>query len=259
MPSVGAVRSAAPKLLAAVASQEGPRALEALDEMGVLGLCPPPDQQFRRLEFGVGTVIGRARLLPLVELAVFAAEGGDLARASAYLTEAHTLSPRSSDLHILHTVAGIISLGAGKLAEACGYLAESVRVCQRDGVACLRCRSRAPNLMLAERLLEHGEKAAVVEYLIQCQDVWRHFEGPIAAWVGAIQNDQETHLGLGTFADDPAIKIRVLLETNFLGQVPEATTKEIGRGPGPSLEDLRAKLDRENAEAVKGKLQTGRN
>lgn len=62
LPSLDAVRSAVPRLLEAVALQDGNGAAKALGEMGVLALCSPPEQVFSRLEFSVGLSLTCATL-----------------------------------------------------------------------------------------------------------------------------------------------------------------------------------------------------
>jgi hypothetical protein len=132
--------------------------------MGVLGLCPSCGQDFSRLEYSAGAIVGRVRLIPLVELANLAAELHYFENASRYIAEAHSLSPGPAQLHHLHTVAGLIALNAGNLASATEYLATSVRVCQKNDWACLDCGVREQNLTLADSLLDHGQHAAVISF-----------------------------------------------------------------------------------------------
>jgi hypothetical protein len=106
------------------------------------------------LEFSVGCVIQQARLIPLSELAKFAAELGAYDRVSTYLAEAHSLTSGPAELHDLHTVTGIFALSTGKMAEARKCLAESIRVRREDDFAFLVCgAAHALNLMLGENSL----------------------------------------------------------------------------------------------------------
>jgi hypothetical protein len=260
LPQGGAIRSLTPKLFDAVASQDQAQARKTLQDMGVLALWSTPDQQLRRLELIVGTVIGRARLIPLVELAIFAAKVDDAERARKYLVEAHTLSPRSSDLHSLHTVAGIIALSAGQITLAKTHLTESVRICRKDGLACLECTARVPNMMLVKKFLERGDKLSVVKHLIECQEVWKNLTSQMVTWINEIRHDQEPDFEFRTIADHPSMRIQILLlESNLLGQMPWVAYSEVNRDPGSPLDDLQAEVSRENAAVVKGKLQIGRN
>jgi hypothetical protein len=134
LPSPGAVQAATPKLLQGIGLENELGTVEALADMGVLALCPPPEEQLHRLEFSVGCVLGRVRLIPMVELALLAADLTAYDRARVYIEEAHSLFPRAPELHSLHTVAGMISLSVGHLAEAKEHLAKSIRVCRADGV-----------------------------------------------------------------------------------------------------------------------------
>jgi hypothetical protein len=263
LPSLEAVRAARPKLLGAVAVGREDETATALREMGVVGLCPPPEEQCRRLEFSVGSVVGRPRLIPLVELAVLAADLGVYHRAKTHVEEAWCLSPRPRNLHDLHTVAGTISLRVGDLAKAREHLAESIRVCREDGWARLTCMVRAPRLMLAEKLLEHGEGAAVVSYLEKCLDVWDYSWSPIPAWIAAIKRGQNPDFaapGPLTAMEHPRLAMPILVaEADFLAETGEADTKEGNPYAGRSLDEILAELQGETDAAVRGKLRRGRN
>ena len=57
--------------------------MEALREMGACALCPSAEVLFNRLEFSVGCVVGPARLIPLIELALMASELGAYERVAS--------------------------------------------------------------------------------------------------------------------------------------------------------------------------------
>src|SRR5260370_27410029 len=118
------------------------------------------------MEWREGCRGGRGRLIPLGELANWAAEVHYFENASRYVAEAHSLSPGPAQLHQLHTVAGLIALNLGNLASATEYLAASVRVCRKDDWACLDCGVREQNLSLADRLLDPRQHASVISVLV---------------------------------------------------------------------------------------------
>src|SRR5262249_36099471 len=155
----------APSLIEAVESRDHNAAVRALGKMGVLSLCPSSDQEFGRLEYSVGSIVGRVRLIPLVELASLAAELECFDNADKYVVEAQRLSPGPELLHDLHTVAGIVALSRGNIKLATEYLAASVLVCRKNGWACLACSVRGQNLGLAAKLLDYGQHAAVRSFL----------------------------------------------------------------------------------------------
>src|SRR5262245_42035209 len=64
LPIPGDIKSAAPRLVEAVRSRNRSEAIEALERMGVFALCPSSDQEFSRLEYSVGSIVGRVRLIP---------------------------------------------------------------------------------------------------------------------------------------------------------------------------------------------------
>jgi hypothetical protein len=90
LPSLDVVQNAAPRLVEAIALQDGNGTVKALGDMGIFALCLAPEPLFGRLEFSVGCVIGPAQIVPLVELAIVAAEPRAYERAGSYIAKAHT-------------------------------------------------------------------------------------------------------------------------------------------------------------------------
>src|SRR5205814_1659748 len=133
------VQEAARKLFGAIASEDGIGVSNALEEMGVLVLSSGRKEQFSRLELVVGYVAGRAQIVPLVELALFATELEDHERAGRYSREARAFSPTSWELYNLCVVEGVISLEAGRRDEAILNLSRSIDACQSDEYASLEC------------------------------------------------------------------------------------------------------------------------
>jgi hypothetical protein len=126
------------------------------------------------------------------------------------VTNARTLTPGAPELHDLHTVAGIVALSAGNVAQAKQCLDESIRVCEQNEFAFLACSIRAFNLSLAEKLLQSGEDEAAIKYLSQCQGIWEYEAKRIASWIEAIRNGDKPDFhapGIRNAMDLPAAKI----------------------------------------------------
>ena len=263
LPLQDVVQSAAQKLVLAVNSRDKDGMLSALEDMGVAERCLPPEQQLSRLEFVIRGAIGRAQLILLVELSIFAIELGEYKRAAKYAAEAHGLEPGTSELHDLYAVEGAIALDEHDVARAITYLKKSIRACMTDEYACLSCSVRAPNVMLAEKLLEHGKQEEVVDYLIQCQDVWDHSKKQFASWVDAIQNGERLEfLALGTLEamNHPAVKLSHLCNSaRFPDDVVGPTTPQSPAEVRAGRERLRAEYKRQMSAAIKGELGTSNN
>ena len=263
LPSPNAIKVATPKLLEAVSSRDDTGVLTALQEMGVLRLCPQSNKMFDRLEFCAGSVIGRARLLVLVELAIFAVEQTEYERATKYIAEAQGLCPGPSELHDLHTIEGIISLSTGNRPEARRRLAESIRVCQEDDFARVTCSVRVPNLRLAENFLVLSEQQIVITHLRQCQFVWLYLVKQINSWIDSIRNGERPEFLLSspilTAMDRPRVKLRTLvIKASFLADILEKQGTGI-RGSHIGFEKMQEEFKRRMAAAISGKLETGKN
>jgi hypothetical protein len=203
------------------------------------------------LELSVASVLGRARLIPLVELAVLAAELGMFDRAAAYLAEVQAASPGPLELHDLNTVAGVLALNENDFEGACRRLSASVRVCQTPGL--LAARGPLPNLLLAKRLLEIGEEAPVIGYLTECKRYWRHCADAIEQWIGLIQK-----------GPSPAIEPEILRATNCrMVALKMQALVLIGTGgralSADEVADIEAERKRDGDAATKGRLETGTN
>lgn len=190
LPRYENVQEAARELLAAVALVDKAGMSSALEAMGVLTLCPVPEQQFSRMELVSGGVKGRAPLVFLVELSLFAAELGDFERAHKYAREARIFNPSSWELYKLCVVEGLVALNAGRVDEAVHCLARSMTACQADEYSSLHCSIRVPVLVLAEKLLEHGERVEVLRHLLDCQNVWHFLRPQIEEWISLIEDGE---------------------------------------------------------------------
>jgi len=187
LPTVDIVRAATSRLVVAVTSNNSAQTASALEEMGVLALCPIPGEQLSRMERMTANVVSGTRLILLVELSVFAVELGEFDGASRYVAEARALSPSSWEFYNLCVLEGLFALKAGKQGEAVQWLERSSNACQVDEHASLDCAIRAPNFLLAQELTAQGERAAVVRHLLDCKNVWGYCRLPIDEWVDIIQ------------------------------------------------------------------------
>jgi hypothetical protein len=186
-PTVEAVIRATEKFIRSVTSDNKHGLSEALNEMGVTALCPFQDEQLSRMELVARCVTGRARLIPLVELSLFAVGRKDYGHASKYVMEARAFNPRAWELYNVCVVQGLIALSTGNIREAVQYLDKSVAACEIDENASLSCGARAPNFALAQQLLETGERVEVLNHLVRCKNVWQGFSPQIDKWIRLIE------------------------------------------------------------------------
>jgi hypothetical protein len=187
LPTSDEAKLPARKLFQAVASEDNIGILSALEGMGVLALCPIPEQQFSRMERLADQVTGRSRVVFLVELSFFAAEIGDYRRASRYIAKAHEFDPVGWELYSLTVIEGLAALEDGKVDEALWLLDKSIGACLADESSCLLCGLSPANFLLAEKLLEHGERNKVMRHLSYSKFVWRILGNQIEEWIRIIE------------------------------------------------------------------------
>jgi tetratricopeptide (TPR) repeat protein len=181
------VHKAAQDLLAAVASEDKAAIPGALKEMGVIALCPAPEQVFSRMEDVTSRVTGLAQQVFLVDLALLAAGVGDFLRAGEYIQQARAFDPSSRELYNIHAIEGLIALNDGRVDEAIRSLENSTKACQTDVDSSIQCSLLPPNLELPERLLELGERTVVSGYLRECHNVWQLHRPQIEEWIRLIE------------------------------------------------------------------------
>jgi len=191
LPQYDSVQKAGQALLIAATQDDKAKMSSALEEMGVLALCPILEEQFPRMELVTEKVSGRARLVPILNLVLFAAEVGDYEKASRYALRSRAFDPSSWELYALCIVEGLIALNAGDTREAIQCLEKSINACLTDEYSALHCSVRAPILTLAEKLLQNGERVEVLRHLLQCQDVWQFLGPRFAEWAGVIESGQQ--------------------------------------------------------------------
>jgi hypothetical protein len=188
LPELDTVRRAVQRVTAAVASNNRVAVITALKEMGVFALCPIPDKQLWRMERVAKNVSGRARLVFLVELSLFAADTGNYDALRKYVIEAWSLDPNGWELHNFCTFEGLFALEAGSLDDSVRYLEKSLRACQADEHTLINCALRPPNFLLAQRLLERGARDPVLRHLVACKTVWQRSWMPMEKWINLIES-----------------------------------------------------------------------
>jgi tetratricopeptide (TPR) repeat protein len=212
LPQHKTVQDAGKRLLAALASGDQAAASDALREMGVLALGRPPERVFARLEAVTQRVTGRAQQVFLIDLSKFAAKVGDYERAIKYLQQARTFDLNSWELYNACLIEGLIALNAGKVDEAVEDLARSTRACLAYERALIQCRVRAPNLELAEKLLDRGKREAVRRHLLDCRDVWESLQPQIDEWIQVIDIQGKPNfqcLGKMMIPEKPSHRLRM--------------------------------------------------
>jgi hypothetical protein len=202
-----------------------------------------------------------ARLVPLAELAIFAAECGAHDRVSKYIAEARTLGPGPPELHSLLTAAGIVAIDCGNTAEAKDYLIESARVCREGDFASVACGVQGFRITLAEKLLERGESQVVVSYLTECKLVWIHQKEHIDSWICAIYAGNKPAFAASRFLaamNNPVIRLRPLtLRASSLGEA--LTPEPLEPGSNIGREETLARFRGRTRAAIEGRLDVNKN
>lgn len=259
LPKLEAIHAAAERLIIAADSEDRAGIASALEQMGVVAFCPSLEEHFPRMDVLAQRFDGRLRAIPLVELSLFAVELGDFGRASKYAQECAALNPNPWEMHNVCSIQGLISLKIGEIGEAVQCLVKSINACQIDEYASLECSVRAPNLDLADGLLEHGERVEVLRYLLQCQDVWQSLRPQIGQWTSTIESGARPD-----FHDAKVLKLKqpsYRLKMQWLSACSYASAKprsSLPKSPAQVLagrERLRAENERRMDVAIKRKLQ----
>jgi len=227
LPEPNTVDRAGTQLIAATISNDFDGTARALAEMGVLDLCPKISQQFTRMELVARSMQGRAQLIPLVELSLFALDIGEFELAAKYAVEARSFDPAAYELYNLCVVEGLIAMNAGQERGAIQLLEQSIGACQRDEHASLACGVRGLNLALVEKLLDGGHRVEVLKHLLECKNVWQSFRPQIDVWISLIESGERPNFQESAMLrsmNEPSCKLimqysraRALEEGNGLG------------------------------------------
>jgi hypothetical protein len=252
------------KLVDAINAQNAEETAKALFEMGIMGFCPsigsPP---IDRLESSARSVVGRARMIPLIELAYLTEEVGDFKRMAAYSKEACSLEPEAPESHDLYTLKGIIALNSDDLAEAKACLDMSIDICEENELGRIACSIRPFSLRLAEQLLQRGETDAVLRYLVKCKALWTYEKKRLEQWIAALQDGERPNFsvpGIRRSMDEPAVKLRALtIRSSMLNEMWSVEGVRLDGSLPIDLEGLLARHKRNASEAIRGKLKVIKN
>ncbi len=100
--------------------------------------------------------------------------------AQDYLTaaEANRYSANyGTALHQANTMLGLVELQQGHLDRAGYYLLNSARTPGSPQI-----KAFGPNMLLASRLLEAGQRSCVLRYLEECRSLWKMSFGTLWKW-----------------------------------------------------------------------------
>jgi tetratricopeptide (TPR) repeat protein len=180
--------------------------------MEVLSFCPMPELVFSKMELLTSRVSGTAQQVFWVDLSLFAASVLDYQRAAKYVEQARAFKPSSRELYNICVVEGLIALNDGRVDEAIQCLDRSAEACQTDADSSIQCSLLAPNLDLAERLLELGERIVVLRYLTECHNVWQRCRRQIEEWIYLIERGEKPDfqtLEMPENANQPSYRLNV--------------------------------------------------
>ncbi|HEY0461316.1 MAG TPA: hypothetical protein VGC97_19435 [Pyrinomonadaceae bacterium] len=126
----------------------------------------------------------------LRNLAPAALSAGDREKAKKYAEELMIVAKKMESTsrfgpgnlgfatHVSNTVLGLIAMDEGDVTKAKEYLLASGQI-KGDPPVLL---SFGPNMLLAKRLLEQGERKVVIEYLDLCAAFWKEENGRLEKW-----------------------------------------------------------------------------
>lgn len=136
------------------------------------------------------------RFYSLTSVLMAALREEDLARLRRYGQEALDLAPRfpgdwnhGNALHQGHAALGLLALDRGDVEGAVGHLLSSA---QTPGSPQLD--SFGPDLTLAQRLLDQGQRDAVRRFLEQCRTFWKMGGAKLHFWLETLRTGQTPEL-----------------------------------------------------------------
>lgn len=94
-------------------------------------------------------------------------------------------------LHDAHMVLGRIALKEGNVGDAI----ERLHAAARDNPGDPGMNSFGPNMSLANDLLEHGEREAVLQYFELCRRFWRSGHAHLDEWTATIKSGARPKFG----------------------------------------------------------------
>lgn len=117
-------------------------------------------------------------------------------KAAEYATELRrSLSQQpnygqGSAVHDSNLVLGRLALRTGKIAEAKKYLLKAGRTSGGPGLD-----TGGPSMILAQELLERGERETVLQYFALCATFWKMDYGKLKQWTKQVQDGQSPDFG----------------------------------------------------------------
>ncbi len=93
-------------------------------------------------------------------------------------------------IHQANTLLGLVELQHDRIDKAADYLLHSARTPGSPQI-----KAFGPNMLLAERLLELGQRSAVVRYLEECRSIWMLSFGQLRKWRRQILSGHRPNFG----------------------------------------------------------------
>jgi hypothetical protein len=130
------------------------------------------------------------KVVLLTRLAPAALIAGDTEKAAKFAIELQTnadefkaarkdyFSMHDYAMHISNTVLGLVAFEKGRVAEAGEHLLAAGRL--KHGSPPLI--SFGPNMQLAKRMIEKGERETVIQYFDLCSTFWKMEKGRLEKW-----------------------------------------------------------------------------
>ena len=131
----------------------------------------------------------------LSDLAPAALRAGDVKKAEKYARELQAVGDEirnksnihnrmpSYATHVSNIILGLIALDEGKTTRAKEHLLAAGQFTGKPNVA---LRISGPNMLLAKRLAERGERDAVIQYFDSCSRFWEKENGRLETWKNVV-------------------------------------------------------------------------
>ncbi len=200
------LKTKASQLQAAIEAGDVDRTSNLVDELQLAvyeirknSLREGPRQSLTKLEKALAE---QPKLRPMfVHYAAFLAEmSGDFVSAKRYANETLGLASKGAKDEAKNTyygnhVLGLVALHDGDTGAARYYLLASI-----DNAGWPGMDEFGPNLTLAQRLLERGEREAVIEYLERCKKIWSRGGEKLKQWLAILRAGSTPDLTRSSFS-----------------------------------------------------------
>lgn len=141
----------------------------------------------------------RDRFNDLPDAAQAAFEAGEYQQSESLSREALDLAVRpeyvknnADAIHYGNIVLGRLALQRGDVSSASAYL---LKAGDLEPNSSPHLDTFGPNMMLADELLQKGEREAVLSYFDRCAKFWEMDEGRLASWRSKVRSGQEPDFG----------------------------------------------------------------